>query len=212
MPWRCGRAGTPLARLKRFRRSSRERPDLTVAYDRLAFMLRASGRVGEAVAVLDEAARAGHADRPLLRSLGTMLRDAGDLRRSAAVLEPLVRDDESDLQAADALGQTYARMGRGAQAEAMFRRVLRASPNSAATWNNLGALYPHREPCGRCGRGAVARGRDQSRSRQLPTTASAWRTRGRGRSDRAVAEWRKALELRPDLDRRTREPRTFKRR
>ena len=91
--------------------------------------------------MLDGAARAGHADRPLLRSLGSMLRDAGDLRRSAAVLEPLVRDDASDLESADALGQTYARMGRGPQAEAMFKRVLAASPNGAATWNNLGALY-----------------------------------------------------------------------
>ncbi|OLC81114.1 MAG: hypothetical protein AUH72_10085, partial [Acidobacteria bacterium 13_1_40CM_4_65_8] len=86
------------------------RPDLTLAYDRMAFILRATGRSTDAVAVLDGAARDGHADRALLRSLGSALRDAGDLRRSAAVLEELVRGDESDLQAADALGQTYARM------------------------------------------------------------------------------------------------------
>ena len=46
----------------------RERPDLTVAYDRLAFFLRASGRVADAVAVLDEAARSGHADAACARS------------------------------------------------------------------------------------------------------------------------------------------------
>ena len=38
----------------------------------------------------------------------------GDVRRSADVLDALVRNDESDLQAADALGQTYAQMGRHA--------------------------------------------------------------------------------------------------
>src|SRR6185295_1401984 len=83
------------------------RPDLTIAYDRLAFILRMTGHAGDAVAVLDGAAQNGHADRTLLRSLGSSLRDAGDLRRSAVVLEELVRSDASDLQAADALGQTY---------------------------------------------------------------------------------------------------------
>jgi tetratricopeptide (TPR) repeat protein len=175
-----------------------ERPDMTVAFDRLAFMLRASGRAADAVAVLDQAARGGHADRPLLRSLGSMLRDAGDLRRSAAVLEPLVRDDTSDLQSADALGQTYARMGRGPQAEAMFKRVLAASPNAAAAWNNLGALYLSQN------RPADA---VEALSRAVainPDLAAAYNGLGvayarQGKMDRAIVEWRKALELRPDF-------------
>ena len=176
----------------------RERPDLTVAHDRLAFMLRASGRIGEAVAVLDDAARAGRADRPLLRSLGSMLRDAGDLRRSAAVLEPLVRDDPSDLESSDALGQTYARMGHGPRAEAMFKRVLDASPNAAATWNNLGALYLMT--------GRIADARDTlSRAVEInPELASAHNGLGvawarLGDAGKAAEEWRRALALRPDL-------------
>jgi arylsulfatase A-like enzyme len=176
----------------------RERPDLTVAHDRLAFMLRASGRIGEAVAVLDDAARAGRADRPLLRSLGSMLRDAGDLRRAAAVLEPLVRDDPSDLESSDALGQTYARMGHGPQAEAMFKRVLDVSPNTAATWNNLGALYLMI--------GRIAEARDAlSRAVEInPELASAHNGLGvawarLGDVGKAAEEWRRALALRPDL-------------
>ena len=176
----------------------RERPDLTVAYDRLAFMLSASGRIGEAVAVLDDAARGGHADRPLLRSLGSMLRDAGDLRRSAAVLEPLVREDVSDLESSDALGQTYARMGQGPRAEAMFKRVLAASPNAAATWNNLGALYLMT--------GRITDARDAlSRAIEInPELASAHNGLGvawarLGDVGKASEEWRRALALRPDL-------------
>jgi choline-sulfatase len=175
----------------------RQRPDFTVAYDRLAFMLRASGRVGDAVALLDQAARSGHADRQLLRSLGTVLRDAGDLARSAAVLEPLMRGEASDLLTADALGQTYARMGRGAQAKAMFERVLAASPSTAATWNNLGALLLSENRATE----AV-----DAFSRALtinPDLATAFNGRGvayarMGQTDRAVEQWRKALELRPD--------------
>src|SRR4051794_1457939 len=66
-----------------------QRPDLTIAYDRLAFVLRATGRIGQAAAVLDCAAPSGHADRALLRSLGAALRDAGEIPRALAVLEPL---------------------------------------------------------------------------------------------------------------------------
>jgi arylsulfatase A-like enzyme/cytochrome c-type biogenesis protein CcmH/NrfG len=176
----------------------RERPDLTVAYDRLAFMLRASGRVTDAVAALDDAARGGHADRPLLRSLGAMLRDAGDLKRSAAVLEPLVRDDAADLESTDALGQTYARMGRGPQAEAMFRRVLAASPNAAATWTNLGALFLSANR-------PVEAVDALSRAITInPDLATAYNGLGvayakQGQMDRAIQQWQKALALRPDF-------------
>jgi len=172
------------------------RPDLTLAYDRMAFILRATGRSTDAVAVLDGAARDGHADRALLRSLGSALRDAGDLRRSAAVLEELVRGDESDLQAADALGQTYARMGRGADAESLFKRVLERSPNGSTTWNNMGALYLVQQ------RTADA---IDALSRAVainPTLATAHNGLGvayarAGQMDRAIAEWKRALELRP---------------
>jgi arylsulfatase A-like enzyme/Flp pilus assembly protein TadD len=172
------------------------RPDLTLAYDRMAFILRATGRSTDAVAVLDGAARDGHADRALLRSLGSALRDAGDLRRSAAVLEELVRADGSDLQAADALGQTYARMGRGADAESLFKRVLERSPNGSTTWNNMGALYLVQQ------RTADA---IDALSRAVainPTLATAHNGLGvayarAGQMDRAIAEWKKALELRP---------------
>jgi arylsulfatase A-like enzyme/Flp pilus assembly protein TadD len=175
-----------------------ERPDLTVAYDRLAFMLRADGRVEEAVAVLDRAAQAGHADGPLLRSLGSMLRDSGDLRRSAAVLDALVRGDATDLQSADALAQTYARMGRGREAESQFKRVLAASPNDAVAWNNLGSVYLAGNRIAEA-RTALARAIDID-----PALAGAHNGLGvvyarSGDIPSAVAEWKKALALRPDL-------------
>ena len=115
------------AAIARLRAAIAERPDLTIAYDRLALALRGSGRVGEAISLLDGAARSGHADRALFRSLGTLLRDSGAAARSIAVLEPLARDDPSDLLTADALGQAYARAGRFGDAETTFRRVLTAS-------------------------------------------------------------------------------------
>jgi len=172
------------------------RPDLILAYDRLALILRSSGRPAEAASLLDGAARSGHADRALLRSLGATLSELGDLRRSASVLEGLVHGDETDLQAADALAQTYTRMGRGDDAEALFKKVLARSPNASTTWNNLGALYL-----------AEQRSNDAIAALERavainPSLATAHNGLGvafarAGQQDRAVAEWKRALELRP---------------
>jgi choline-sulfatase len=173
------------------------RPDLTLAYDRLAFMLRTSGDLAGAIAVADGAARAGRADRPLLRSLGSMYTDAGDYRRALAVLEPLSRQDESDVETLDTLAQTYARSRRGADAEAAFRKALALSPNAATTWSNLGALYLLEN------RPAEA---NEALTRAVainPDLATAHNALGvtyarMGNPNRAVEEWRRALALRPD--------------
>jgi len=175
------------------------RPDLTAAYDRLAFILTAIGRPAEAVTVLDDAVRAGHADSALLRSLGSALRDAGDLTRSASVLEAVVKRDPADLQSIDALGQTYARMRRGPEAEAMFRKVLSTSPNAATTWNNLGVLYLGEK---RDGDAVEALSRAISID---PALAGAHNSLGvayarQGKLDSAVGEWREALRIRPDFE------------
>ena len=176
----------------------KERPDLTIAYERLAFMLRGSGRAADAVALLDGAARRGYADTRVLRLLGSLLRDMGDVARSMSLLEGLVRADPSDLQAADSLGQTYTHARRWREAEDQFKRVLAASPNAATTWNNLGALYltSHRV------NDAV-----DAFSRAIaidPALAGAYNGRGvayaqQGRMDHAVEEWRKAVALRPEF-------------
>ena len=192
--WSRGDAASAIETL---RAVIRERPGMTMAYDRLAFFLHATGRIEEAVALLDGAARAGHADRSLLRSLGSMLRDGGDLDRSASVLGDLVRGDPNDLQSADALAQTYTRMGRGQLAEATFRRVLTASPNAAATWNNLGALYlAERRPADAIDAltRAVAINPDLATAHNGLGVAYATQ----GDTARAAAEWQKALALRPD--------------
>ena len=173
-----------------------ERRDFMVAYDRLGHVLRATGRIGEAVQVLDEAARGGHADRAILRSLGAALRDAGDLKRSATVLGDLAQGDASDLETADELGVTLAQSGKTAEAERQFRRVLAASPNAAETWNNLGSLFlaakRYREAADALSR-AVAINPDLASAHNGLGVALA----AQGDMQRAAAEWTRALALRP---------------
>ncbi len=173
-----------------------QRPDLTVAYDRLAFMLRATGHPAEAVALLDQAARQGHADRRLLKLLGEMAREAGDLQKSESVLREIVRSDPADVDAADSLAQTYARLGRGEESEALFKRALALSPNAAATWTNLGALYLAEE------RNGDAQAALERAVAINPDLASAHNALGvvharAGDVEGAAAEWQHALALRP---------------
>lgn len=123
------------------REAIRKRPDLTLAYDRLAFVQRGSGRAADAIATLEEAAARGIADAPLLVSLGSALQETGDLARSAAVLEAAVQLNPQDVEARNRLGTTYARMRRAADAERLFREVLEGDPRSSETLANLGVLY-----------------------------------------------------------------------
>jgi arylsulfatase A-like enzyme/Flp pilus assembly protein TadD len=175
-----------------------QRPDLTIAYDRLAFVLRATGRMGEAVALLDGAARSGHADRALLRSLGAALRDAGEVGRALAVLEPLARENAADGQTLDALGQAYARAGRFREAEDAFRKVLVASPNASTTWNNLGSLYLS---ANRTDEALNALTQAVAINPDLPGAHNGLGVvyARKGQLDRAAEEWKKALALRPDF-------------
>lgn len=134
-------SGAAREAIERVRGVIRERSDFTQAYDRLAYMLRRTGRLDDAIATLDDAARRGIADAALLSSLGVYLQEAGSLARSASVLETAVRMNPADLEAQSRLGVTYTRMGRAAEAERIFRQVLAADPSSASTYNNLGSLY-----------------------------------------------------------------------
>jgi arylsulfatase A-like enzyme/thioredoxin-like negative regulator of GroEL len=194
--WSRGDAQQAMAVLRQI---LQERPDLSLAHDRLAFMLRSVGQTEAALQVLDAAARAGHADPPLLRSLGSLLRETGHLDRSAAVLEALVQQDANDLSSADALGQTYTRMRRVRDAERMFRMVIASSPNAASTWNNLGTLYLLQN------RNAEAVEALSRATAIDPMLAAAHNGLGvasmrLGRADKAIEEWREALRLRPNLE------------
>jgi arylsulfatase A-like enzyme/Flp pilus assembly protein TadD len=174
------------------------RADFTVAHDRLAQLYRETGRLPQAIATLEAASRAGHADAGSLAALGGYLQEAGNLARSAEVLEAARALNPAEMEVYEKLGITYTRMGRPEEAQAMFAHLLSLAPNSATTLNNLGSLY-------------LSQRRWDDATRTLtkalaidPTLANAHNGLGvayaqQGDFDRAIAEWRAALQLRPDL-------------
>jgi arylsulfatase A-like enzyme/Tfp pilus assembly protein PilF len=174
----------------------RQRSDLTVAYDRLAFVLRQSGDIERAVTVLESAASKGLADASLLVSLGTMLQEAGRLDRSAAVLEAAVKMNEHDLEALNRLGTTYARLRRDDAAERTFRAALALDPQSAETLANIGVLYltiGKREEAIATLQQAIAADPASAGARNTLAVAFAQS----GDLPRAVDEWRRVLALQP---------------
>jgi len=173
------------------------RPDLPVAYDRLAFVLRAAGRHDEAIATIDGAASRGLADGPLLVTLGTLLQEAGRFDRSAAVLEAAVQMNVQDLEAKNRLGTTYARMGRADDAERMFRAVLAVDPRSGEALTNLGVLYlaTNRQDAAIAAlRSALAA--DPALAGARNTLAVAYARSGN--LEGAVSEWQTILAAQPD--------------
>ena len=175
----------------------RRRPDLPLAYDRLAFILRGAGRLSEAITVLDQAASKGFADAPALTTLGVMLQEAGRADRAVTVLEAAVGMNSQDLETRNRLGAAYAQAGRAADAERTFRAVLEVDRGSAETLTNLGVLYlstGRREDAVSVLRQAIAA--DPSIAGARNTLAVAYARSGD--LPRAVEEWRQVVAIRPD--------------
>ncbi|MFN8059332.1 MAG: sulfatase-like hydrolase/transferase [Vicinamibacterales bacterium] len=178
------------------RRIIARRPNLTLAYDRLGQVYARSGRLVEAIDLLEGAARAGFADAPLLAALGDYLQEAGRFGRAVDVLQSALALNPSEVDAYEKLGVTYTRMGRAADAQAMFDKVLSIDPSSVATLNNLGSLY--------------LTTRDYPRAIEVltraialdPNRATAHNGLGvayaqTGRMDLAIERWQEAVALEP---------------
>ena len=175
-----------------------ERPDFTIAYERLAFLYHETSRQEQAIATLEKASQTAVVDAEVLATLGGYLQEANRLERSIAVLEAAVKLNPAEVDAYEKLGVTYTRMRRFDDAERRFRQVLAVDPGSPTTYNNLGSMYLMQN------RNADA---IEALSRAIaldPSLANAHNGLGvayarQGNATRATAEWRQALALRPDL-------------
>jgi len=175
-----------------------ERPDFTIAYERLAFLYRETARLDDAIGALESASHHGPPDAELLATLGGYLQEANQLDRSAAILEAAVKLNPAEIDALEKLGVTYTRMRRFADAERQFRQVLAVDASSPTTYNNLGSMFLM------ANRNADAIAALSRAVALDPALANAHNGLGvayarQGDANRAADEWRKALALRPDL-------------
>lgn len=170
-----------------------ERPGNADAYRALAVVFWHGGVPDQAIATLRAALRAGLTQPGIRVTLAQMLARTAGAPRAVMLLEGLTGDD---MDALAALGIAYSQVGRDAEAEGAFRRMLEIEPASSRAFENLGILELRR------GRHAEA---EASLRRALaidPDRASAYTPLGvvlseLGRVDDAIGAWRQAVQLDP---------------
>jgi arylsulfatase A-like enzyme/cytochrome c-type biogenesis protein CcmH/NrfG len=172
------------------------RPDFTNVYVNLAYVLRESGRLGEAIATLEKAMQAGLTTRTMLGRLGLYLQEDGRLKESAALLQYAIEQDPTHAEAYNYLAVSYARLGRHQAAVETLEKLLKLDPSYASAYNNLGSVYLEARDYPRA---------EQSFKRALQLDerlAAAWNGLGvvsarMGRHGEAIAAWKRAVAIDP---------------
>lgn len=173
-----------------------ERPTFSAAYTNLAHVLEQTGRVKEAIGVLEQAIERGVQNRTLLGRLGAYLQEAGRLEESVALLEAVVEEHPTYTEAYNYLGVSYSQMGRVDEAVATLEKVIELDPSYGSAYSNLGSVYLSSK------RYAVAEERFRRALELDAGLAIAWNGLGvvyasSGRESEAISAWVRTVELDP---------------
>jgi arylsulfatase A-like enzyme/Tfp pilus assembly protein PilF len=127
-----------------YRRVIDRRPDMNVAYRRLATIHWDAGQPRDAVATLREAIARNGPDLEVDVRLGTYLAESGAAGEAIGILERVTAADPRHGEALNALGIAYAQAGRPGDALGAFRRALDVDPRDVLALENLGAAHLQR--------------------------------------------------------------------
>ena len=179
-----------------YRQVIARRPDMGLAYRRLAYLLWEQGHVAEAIATLRGALAANGPDVDIEARLGTYLAETGNLKDAIPMLERAVQADPQNGDGLNGLGIAYARAGREADALKTFNRILAQNPRDAYALENVGTAHLQR------GDLAAAREAFTKALESDPRSSRAHAGLGvialqSGDRDRALAEWKLAIQSDP---------------
>jgi Tfp pilus assembly protein PilF len=99
-----------------------------------------SGRLAEAVTLLESAVARDPSNTRFRGNLGSVYFTAGRLHEARELLAATVRDDPTHFEAFYNLGVTQAALGEFEQAESNYRICLRLNPEHRGAHNNLGNM------------------------------------------------------------------------
>lgn len=172
-----------------------ERPDMSMAALRLAFIQWEAGAPGAAIATL-RAAAARHADIEVDVRLATYLADSGSVPEATAMLERAIAADPGHAAALNALGIAYARAGRTKDALGSFAKILAVRPRDVQALENVGTVHLQQrawQPAEEAFRAALLVEPRASRAHAgLGVIALQ-----RGHRDEAISHWRDAVTIDP---------------
>ena len=179
-----------------YRQVIARRPDMGLAYRRLAYLQWELGHVNDAIATLRRATNVIGPNVDVDVRLGTYLAQTGDLGEAIPILERAVAADPQNTDALNGLGIAYGRAGRDEDALAMFERLLAQSPRDAFALENIGTTYLRR------GNHAAAQEAFTKALASDPRSSRAHAGLGviafqTGDHERAFAEWKEAVATDP---------------
>jgi arylsulfatase A-like enzyme/Tfp pilus assembly protein PilF len=187
------------------------RPDMADASIYLAYVYWDAGQIGDAIATLEAAVKAGVGERDVRTRLGIYLAESKrDTKRAIALLEQSPTDD---VEALNGLGVAYTDAGRSADALQTFRRILALDPTNGLAYQNIAviqlraalAIHDPKDPR----RVAGIREAEKSVRAALsadPSLSDAYTTYGviladTDRRSEAIDSWKRAVQLDPtDFD------------
>ena len=180
--------------VRTFRLVIAKRPDMTVAYRRLASVQWDAGAATDAIATLREALAKNGRDVETEIRLGTYLAEAGSPVEAIPMLERATTAAPANSEALNALGIAYARAGRPTQALGAFEKALQTNPRDVYAHENIGTVHLQQ------GNFPAAAGAFNRAIENDPRSSRAYAglgiiARQQGRADEAVTHWKRAVEL-----------------
>jgi arylsulfatase A-like enzyme/Flp pilus assembly protein TadD len=178
------------------RENIRQRPDMPLAYLHLAYLERARGNIGGAVAAARKAFELRPLDAESVSLYAVYLTEAGRAKEAAEVLAPYMTAVQPDLDVLTARGMALASLDRRQEALETFQRARATDPSNARVLVNIGTVYLMA--------GDLARAR-QAFEAALDVDAGVARAHNslgviaarEGRTDEAIERWRRAVALDP---------------
>jgi len=186
--------GDPAAATALAREVLKERPEMGVTYEFLAFLLQGAGRDAEAAAVLKAAVARGVASEDMRGRLALILSESGRPAEALEILKPIAGSDDPDTQ--NTLGIVLTDAGRLPEALKVFERALATHPTNAMALQNMGiALLKNKDAAGALDkfRRALAINDKLPRALNAMGVAQVQQNDPAG----AIASWSRAVELDP---------------
>ena len=177
-----------------YRRVIARRPDMGLAYQRLAFIQWENGAAAEAIATLRHALETNGPDIDVEVRLATYLAETGAVAEAIPMLERSVAADPEQTTALNALGIAYARAGRHAEAVRTFERILAGDPRNAFALENVGAVHLQRGEVQAAAEAFTRAAANDPRSSRARAGLGVVALRA-GRRDEAIAHWQQAVAL-----------------
>jgi len=190
------RQGRSAEAARAYRRVIERRPDMTLAYRRLAFIQWEAGATADAIATLRGALARNGPDLETEIRLGTYLAESGAVHEAVPMLEQSAAADPHRTEALNALGIAYARAGRHGDALRTFDRILKINPRDAFALENVGTVHLQRGELDEASAAFTRALENDPRSSRAQAGLGVVALQA-GRTDEALDRWRRAVELDP---------------